>query len=417
MIRERKTQVRQIRLTLFLAIVLALSIGVVASAKTTVVYWQHFADARIEAVKQLAAEFEKENPDIKIQIEGIPWAAYFDKLFTSIAAGSGPDVFQAPTGLAEQFIRSGNIVPLKALSPSEVQEDFLPWTVERLISDDKIWGLPTDIQSIVLFYNTRLFKEAGLDPDRAPASWEELVQYGQKLTKQEAGRFSQTGLDTDYYSIVLETMMFQAGVGQMYDSDLTQALFNTPEALKALTFMTDLTTRYGIEDPEFNSQDNTFALELTAMALAHPVSMGTFRLFNPALEYKVALAPPVEAGDVPVTTGTHWQYFITKKAPHIAAQKWVEYLASEHAQLTFCQVAGDLVSRKALLTNPTVRSNPNQAIALDSLECARPISWPGWAEFVRLYTESIERVIFGQNTPEESLDILITEINNVLASR
>lgn len=214
MIREHKTQVRQIRLTLFLAIVLALSIGVVASAKTTVVYWQHFADARIEAVKQLAAESEKENPDIKIQIEGIPWAAYFDKLFTSIAAGSGPDVFQAPTGLAEQFIRSGNIVPLKALSPSEVQEDFLPWTVERLISDDKIWGLPTDIQSIVLFYNTRLFKEAGLDPDRAPASWEELVQYGQKLTKQEAGRFSQTGLDTDYYSIVLETMMFQAGVAK-----------------------------------------------------------------------------------------------------------------------------------------------------------------------------------------------------------
>lgn len=324
LIRERKTQVGQIGHALFLAIVLALSIGVVASAKTTVVYWQHFADARIEAVKQLAAEFEKENPDIKIQIEGIPWAAYFDKLFTSIAAGSGPDVFQAPTGLAEQFIRSGNIVPLKALSPSEVQEEFLPWTVERLISDDKIWGLPTDIQSIVLFYNTRLFKEAGLDPDRPPTSWEELVQYGQKLTKQEAGRFSQTGLDTDYYSIVLETMMFQAGVGQMYDSDLTQALFNTPEALKALTFMTDLTTRYGIEDPEFNSQDNTFALELTAMALAHPVSMGTFRLFNPALEYKVALAPPVEAGDVPATTGTHWQYFITKKAPHMAAQKWVE---------------------------------------------------------------------------------------------
>lgn len=417
MSKKCRTRMVQIRLALFLIIVLVLSIGVVTNAKTTVVYWQHFADARIEAVQQLAAEFMKENPDIEIQIEGIPWAAYFDKLFTSIAAGSGPDVFQAPTGLAEQFIRSGNIVPLRGISPSQVEEEFLPWTVERLISEGKIWGLPTDIQSIVLFYNTRLFKEAGLDPDRPPASWEELVHYGQKLTKQEGGRFSQTGLDTDYYSIVLETFMFQAGVGKMYDDDLTQALFNTPEALRALTFMTDLTTRYGIEDAEFNSQDNTFALELTAMSLAHPVSMGTLRLFNPALEYKVALAPPVNAGDTPVTTGTHWQYFITKKAPQLEAQKWVEYLASEHAQLTFCQVAGDLVSRKALLTNPIVRTNPNQAVALDSLEYARPISWPGWAEFVRLYTEAIERVVFGQNTPEESLDILIREINGVLANR
>ena len=87
--------------------------------------------------------------------------------------------------MAEQFIRSGNIVPLRGISPSQVEEEFLPWTVERLISEGKIWGLPTDMQSIVLFYNTRLFKEAGLDPDRPPASWEELVHYGQKLTKQE----------------------------------------------------------------------------------------------------------------------------------------------------------------------------------------------------------------------------------------
>ena len=67
MSKKCRTRMVQIRLALFLTIVLVLSIGVVTNAKTTVVYWQHFADARIEAVQQLAAEFMKENPILKFK--------------------------------------------------------------------------------------------------------------------------------------------------------------------------------------------------------------------------------------------------------------------------------------------------------------------------------------------------------------
>src|SRR5690606_26345520 len=112
-------------------------------------------------------------------------------------------------------------------------------------------------------------------------------------------------------SITLETLMFQTGTPPMYNEDGTKALFNNPQGRKALQFLTDFTVVHRVEDPEINGVDNAFALEQGAMTYAHPVSIGTVEMLNPGLELGAAFAPPVRAEDMPVTVGTHWQYFIS----------------------------------------------------------------------------------------------------------
>ncbi|MQY58149.1 MAG: extracellular solute-binding protein [Clostridia bacterium] len=387
--------------------------------KVKLVYWQHMAISRAEAMREIYKEFQKENPNIEVDLNFIPWAAYFDKLFVSIAAGTGPDVFQIPMGLADKFIRSEGIVSLD-VSVEEAMQDYLSWTIERLIVKDKVWGLPTDTQSIMLFINNRLAREAGLNPNNPPSHWDEVIEWAKKLTKRKAdGTMIQSGIDTDYYSITFEAFAFQAGAPPMYNETKTKALFNGSNegAVKALTYMTDFTTKYHADDVGFNAgpSSETFPLEKTAMATGHPVGMGDFEMRNPVLDYTALMLPPVRPTDLPVSAGTHWVYFIAKKAPKEAAIEWVKKMSSEKAQRIFVRVAGDTVSRKALLEDPELRKDPNRATALDSLLYCQPLTWIGWAEPHKLYSEAIERIVYGKATPVESLDILAEAITKILA--
>jgi len=406
-----------ITVTVFIgSVFLALPKFSIAQKTTKIVSWQLQFQPHTIVMEKLYKAFQEENPDIEVDIHFIPWAAYFDKLFISIATGTGPDLAKIPMGLAEKFIQSGNIIPLE-ISVEEAKRDFIPWTIERLIVEDEVWGLPADVNNLMLMYNERLIREAGFDMSKPPVDWDELVEWTKKLTKRKAdGTILQMGMRTGYYSAVLEHLFFQAGAFPMYDETRTKALFDGSNAgaLKALTYLTDFTTKHKSEDRYFQAQEN-FAYEKVAISAGHPVSVREWEIRNPDLEVALAMWPPVHSTDEPISFGMHWQWVIAKKAPEEATNKWINWLVSEEAQIVFSEISGDMVSRKALIKSPKVRKTPNQIAALDTLPYLKPMSWIGWAKQNELYTGAIERVIHGEANPKESLDILAQKVTEFIA--
>lgn len=407
---SREVMARRPPSMLALVVVATLLLSMGASTKTKVVYWQHVAHARVEAVNYLKQEFEKQNLDIEIIFEPLEWGAFFDKIVTALATESGPDVFQMSVGEAERYIRSGLLqpIPWAVLTPEEARQTYLPWTVERLIYDGYVWGLPTDIQSIMLFCNDELFAQAGL-PDRAPESWSDTIRIAQRLTRRDAdGTKTQAGANLCCYSVALEDAFFKAQVPPMFNES-GEAIFNSPSAVKALRYLTDFVVTY-------DTQGLSWVSGQVGMVNGHPTAMGDWQRIYPDLSFRAVLGPPVEPGGPQTTAGTHWEYFIAKKAPLDAAVKWIMFLASREGQRAFHTIGGDLVARWDLMRDPRLQEDPNGMAALTSLLHAQPISWRGWTRPVQLYEGAMQNVISGQMSPEASIQWLVEQMNAYLAA-
>ena len=84
------------------------------------------------------------------------------------------------------LIDENAIVPLDGLADAAWFKDFYPAFMANGQIDGKTWSIPFQRSTIVLYWNKDAFKDAGLDPDKAPASWDEMVAMGKKLVKKDA---------------------------------------------------------------------------------------------------------------------------------------------------------------------------------------------------------------------------------------
>ncbi len=160
----------------------------------------------------------------------------------ALAAGSGPDTFQIPAGQVLTYALSGVLQPLdaKVASAKQIEADFVPGSIERLLIDGKYYGFPVDTQTIVLFYNPKLFKDAGLDPDKPPQTWDETIKYAKLMTERDAsGVTTQMGLATGGYGPVIASLMIRNGVST-WNAQADLPDFDSPKAAEALQFAADI---------------------------------------------------------------------------------------------------------------------------------------------------------------------------------
>lgn len=398
--------------TLLLAGLAVLLLGLVAPAaaqeKVTIVHWQHHYAAREAVVKDLIVEFEASHPDITIDFQSIPYGEYFQKIGPSLEAGSGPDVFQIPGPQVYEFYARGQLAPVPAdvYTTEAIERDFVPWTIQLLKQDGTYVGLPTDVQLFLLFYNDALFEEAGLDPSVGFASLDELEAAARTLTKKAGDRLSQAGISLTYspyqwYWNYLTTLHDAGSV-----DDATQTVTYDDEAgLAWWRWFTGLMTEDGIDDNEFLTGQDKFAVGLAAMDLHEYTYAGNLAQLNPDLRYSVHLPPPAP-GRPEGTAGTHWAYVVSSQSPKAAAAwEWVKFLTSESAQREWVADGGELPSRVALYDDPELRSDPNAAFALDAMATAVPYDALGWDDVYAIQQNIWENVVLNG----EDVDAAVAE--------
>ncbi|MGA8421598.1 MAG: extracellular solute-binding protein, partial [Pseudolabrys sp.] len=147
-----------------------------------------------------AADFEKENPGIKIK--AIYAGTYQDtlvKALTAFKSGEPPDVAVLLSTDMFTLIDEDAVMPFDPLLQSDADKawakSFYPAFMENSQTGGKTWGIPFQRSTIVMYWNKDAFKAAGLNPDKAPDNWDELVAYGQKLTKRDGSNVSQWGVE------------------------------------------------------------------------------------------------------------------------------------------------------------------------------------------------------------------------------
>jgi len=377
--------------------------------KVTITYWQHSSQARDKMMQDLAKEFMEKNKNITIKTEFIPEDSYSTKLISSLATDAAPDVMQVESGMIPRLAKSGSIQPLdeKVLSTDKVASEFIPATVDGLKYNGKYYGLPTDTQTIVLYWNKDLAKSAGLDAEKGPKTWDELRDWAKKLTKTEGGKMSQSGWGEKGYNPEVQALINQYG-GKMVDENGKYIFADDAKAVEAIQFMVDVYKKDKVYDTQFMKNWAGFRQGKVAIMLGHPAMLGNLKQTAPNVKLGMSLIPAKDGKNTTIVTS--WAYVASKKANSEAATKWIEFLTSKDVQKKWTKQTGELPARKELLTDSELTSDPQTKLLLSSLTDSK-VGYLQMGILNKIWSEGFEKMILTEAPVKDTLKAMQDSLN------
>lgn len=394
--------------------------------------WGFWGSPEEKATHEGVAEaFMKEHPNIKITYFHEPWNTYFEKLNTRWAAGdyaSIPDVFflwPTPAYAARGVLE--NLGPWIAGSGYNV-DDYWPFLLDSARYQGDIYGLPRDIEAHVLYYNKKMFDEAGVPYPTDEWTWEDLLAAAEKLTVRDAeGRVTR-------YALGMEGGKWPQWVGQAGGQVLddlvnpSKCTLDTPEAMRGLTFFADLMDKgYAMRAATLNQQGGdaaVFQAGLAAMIIQNPSRVSTFNAI-PDLEYDVAAVPiPKDGQRWNPNGGAAW--VMSAHSQH-KEEAWLflQWLQSKGGGQSLYTRAGEIFPALRSVANSPEFLNlgrpANRRAFLIAGEAAKPGAFayfPEWDELSGSIIEpQLERIWAGEATPEEVVPGLCQAVNEFLKQK
>jgi multiple sugar transport system substrate-binding protein len=153
--------------------------------KVKIEFWANKFEETTDAwFKKWVDEFNKTSGNIEVKLTIVPGDAWAQKLKAAQAAGKAPDLYTMNYGGIANAAKLEQIVALNDLMDPAVFDDLYDNVRDFVTVGDKIYAYPKLVEpSTVLFYRKDLFEAAGLDPEKPPVTWAEVLEYGKKLTK------------------------------------------------------------------------------------------------------------------------------------------------------------------------------------------------------------------------------------------
>ena len=213
--------------------------------------------AAADTIEQLTAEYGAANPDVNIS--AIYAGSYSDagqKALTAARGGTPPQLSVLLSTQMFALIDEDVIVPFDAYLTDEEKEEwiggFYPSFMENSQTGGKTYGIPFQRSTPVLYWNKEAFKAAGLDPEVAPATWDEMVEMGKALTlKDDAGNVTQWGVripSAGFPYWLFQGLSTPAGA-ILANADGNKVNFNDAKVVEALEYLVDLSKTHEIMQP------------------------------------------------------------------------------------------------------------------------------------------------------------------------
>ncbi|UWQ19435.1 extracellular solute-binding protein [Jannaschia sp. M317] len=398
-----------LRQTAFAALA-SLGLGGAAQA-VEIEYWQYFFDARVDAMEQLIENFQAANPDITVTMTHFPYADYRTKVAAAIPAGEGPDVVQLFYGWLNDYVEAELIQPLPSdvFPAAKIDAEFFPM-VQAMKDGENYWALPTAVRSLALFYNERLFEEAGIESP--PETLEEMMEVAAALTKKDgAGNITQVGITAGMtaqdHHWWREGLVRQMG-GEPYVDDYKTVNYNSDAGRMAAEFYTNM---FMGEDPVtgIGFMDEPQAAFKAGRAGMH--IDGSFRIGSlngvRGLNWGVTELP-ANADGVRSNYSSYWVNAITTKAEgekYDAAVKFMEYVTSDEAMQIWLDVVGELPAKPSVGMTDANANDDTFGPFIRGLAYANTTKFANESAQRQLMVEMVERVQLEGMTPADSLAI------------
>jgi multiple sugar transport system substrate-binding protein len=404
------------KLPLATALAAGLSLAAVAAhAETTVRFTiAEYSSKTGPFFEEVKAAFEKENPDVTVQLEVVPWDNLRQKLDTDIAAGANADLAIIGTRWLIDFAKADIVEPLDALVNDEFKGRFFDPILAPSIMDGKLLGLPVAASARAMYYNRDLFQRAGLGGP--PTTWDEVKASAQKIVALggDVAGFGMQGkeIETDVYfyyalwayggDILVEGKSGLASEAAVTAATLYKEMIDAGLTQKGVT-------GYNREDVQ-----NLFKKGQVGMMITAPFLANQIRAEAPNLNYGVT---PVPAGTVSGTYGVTDSIIMFKNSKNKeAAAKFLEFAFRPEWREKFDAGEGFLPVTEAVAAMPAFANDPVLQIFSGALANARfaPVI-PGWEEIAQTTGDGLQRIYLGQGEPKAVLEETAAKVNEILA--
>jgi sn-glycerol 3-phosphate transport system substrate-binding protein len=329
-----------------------------------------------------AADFQKENPSIKVNpIYAGTYQETIVKALTAHKSGTPPVTSVLLSTDMFTLIDEDAIVPIDDFVKTDADKkwlaSFFPGFMANSQTGGKTWGVPFQRSTIVLYWNKELFKEAGLDPEKPPATWQEQLEFAQKLTKRDAsGNVTQWGIQipsSGFPYWLFQALATQAGT-LMMNPEGTRTFYNAPEAIEALQYWVDLATKHKVHPPgivEWGTTPRDFFERKVAMMWTTTGNLTNVRS-NAKFPFGVGMLPAGKRRGSPTGGGN---FYISKKATpeqQQAAFMFIKWITTPERAAQWSIDTGYVAVTPASYQTPAMQKYvaefPQAAVARDQLE-------------------------------------------------
>ncbi|MBT5186662.1 MAG: extracellular solute-binding protein [Kordiimonadaceae bacterium] len=383
-------------------------------------YWQYSYKTRLDAMDKLIAQFEVENPDIKVVHTNFPYAQYRTKVAASVAAGEGPDVVQLYYGWLGDYLSANLLQPLSytEFPHQTIEDDFFAMVANMKVGDD-YYALPTAVRSLGLFWNKKIFREAGLDPNKPPQTLDELVSLAKKLTKRDrAGNIVSVGLtmgpinqDHNWWR---EVLVRQFG-GTPYNQNTTKVTYDDEAGLKAFEYYADFVTKHNASVVDFMDKGEiAFKAGRAAMHIDGSFVLSTFARAR-RLEWGVTELPTHNG--IKANFSSYWVNGITSKASgekKAAAEKFLKFITQADAMQLWLDEVGELPARKAVAGKEANFNHPEFGAFIRGLEYAHTTNFYSEAAQRKTVVDMLDRIVLLDMDVKQSLNIAAKEDQQII---
>jgi sn-glycerol 3-phosphate transport system substrate-binding protein len=399
---------------------LLLAAGAPARAQTELTFYYPIAvgGPLTKVIDGYARQFEKENPGIKVN--PIYAGNYDDARIKALAA-----------------LKAGQSAPLSVLFSIDIyelleQDAILAWDEVATSAEDKAWlkafypalmmngtykgkvyGIPFQRSTIVLYWNKDAFKEAGLDPNKPPASWDEMTKMAQKLVKKDAaGNVQRWGVmvpSTGYAYWMFQAFARQNGQDLM-NRDGNRTNYAHADVIGALQYWRDLGAKHKVMPEgtiEWGTLRQAFTEGKTAM-MWHTTGNLTAVKGTAKFDFGVAMLPASKQRGSPTGGGNFYLFKKTTPAERKAALAFVKWMTAPERAADWSMATGYVATRPDAYDTPKLKAYaaefPPAVVARDQFKFATPeLSTFQTGRVRKALDDAIQAALTGQKAPAAAL--------------
>ena len=380
--------------------------------KTTIEWWTPNWD-EVES-REMAAEFEKEHPDIKVEIVVTDWDTYKSKITTAISADNAPEVCTMLLTDVAPFATKGLLEPLDELGKTAGIDfdDIVKPALDITSVDGKEYGVPFRYDGSGIYYNIDMLKAAGYDA--FPETWDEMVEMSKKLSKDGVYGFAWPLGNQANATTRFVQQIYTYG-GDVLDAD-GKCLLNTKESKAALGNIVD-SIKEGYAAPGSSEFDNTtmresFGQGNLAFLLSGPFDVDTLKTDYPELNFATAVIPGIDG--MGVTTANGWCVALAAKSENKeAAAEFIAYITTPENQ---ARLTDSFPASKTAMEYEKFATEELKPFMEQLNNSKAEPSYERWSEMEPIIFQYMQNAVSGSMSVDEACEAMTKDIDVLLAN-
>jgi multiple sugar transport system substrate-binding protein len=369
--------------------------------------------------RELADEFEKQNPNIKVEIELTPFQQYWTKLEAATTGGQMPDVIWMSAANFEKYAINGMLLPLdeNIKNAGIDMNKYVEGTTKLYQMDGQQYGMPKDVDSIAMWYNKELFDKAGVEYPTDEWTWEDMKKAAIKIQSTLDGVYGVVlplnDAQASYYNVIPQNEGF------VISEDKKTSGYGDPNTIEAISMIKDLMDSGA--SPDYTTVVENKANEMFQSGQVAMLYDGAWRAVefnhNEELNKKVGVVTmPKIKNKSTVVHGLGLVIGKTTKHPE-EAWKLIEFLSTKEAHE---KVGKSGIVIPAYIETQSLWAESYKTIDVSAYVDAlkENVPYPAsldTSKWAQIEVDELTKVWTGQATPEEACKTIETEMNAILA--